>query len=252
MAYVDADGLVVPEPDKGDVLRIVYVLRDKDYGALTSPAPLLIVHHHTARWMKADENGVGAVGMLEMGARVRLRNEYTHLYVGRDGFAVQCVRYGRSCIGTERSVQVGTKKRETNRIAFQIEWDSWGVADLTGFRGKDKKTGKEAPRINPKRVDAVRMPNLIRGGSWLAQPVTKAQSRAVAEICAAVVRKSKMRPLDALHGHRELARGTHPDPNNFICDALEQVVAPVLGLGRVTAPARNMSGPLTVIPQGVA
>ena len=252
MAYVDADGLVVPEPDKGDVLRIVYVLRDKDYGALTSPAPLLIVHHHTARWMKADENGVGAVGMLEMGARVRKKSAYTQMYVGRDGYAVQCVRYGRACIGTEGNVLVGGKKRETNRIAFQIEWDSWGVADLNGGRGVDKN-GKPAPKINPKRSDAVRVPNLIRGkGMWLAPPVTKAQARAVTEICAAVVRKSKMRPLDALHGHRELARGTHPDPNNFICDALEQVVAPVLGLGRVTAPARNMSGPLTVIPQGVA
>jgi hypothetical protein len=246
MAYVDADGLIVPEPDKGDVLRIVYVLRAKDYGPLTSPAPLLISHHHTARWMVDGERGVGAVGMLEMGARVRKKSAYTQVYVGRDGFAVQCVRYGRSCIGTEGNVLVGGKKRETNRISFQIEWDSWGVADLNGGRGRG------AAKINTKRGDSVKVPNLIQGGFWFAQPVTKAQSQAVAEICAAVVKRSRMRPLDALHGHRELARGGHPDPNNFICDALEQVVAPALGLGRVTAPARNMNGPRASIPEGVA
>ena len=246
MAYVDADGLIVPEPDKGDVLRIVYVLRDKDYGPLTSPAPLLISHHHTARWMTDGEPGVGAVGMLEMGARVRKKAAYTQMYVGRDGYAVQCVRYGRSCIGTEGNVLVGGKKRETNRISFQIEWDSWGVADLNGGRGKG------AAKINPKRNDVRRIPDPLTGGTVLAQQVTSRQSRAVAEICAAVVRKSKMRPIDALHGHRELARGSHPDPNTYICEALERVVAPVLGLGRVTAPARNVNGERTVIPQGVA
>lgn len=252
MAYVDADGLVVPEPDQGDVLRIVYVLRAKDYGALTVPAPLLIVHHHTARWYPDGQAGVGAVGMLEMGARVRLRGTkghgkgYTQVYVGRDGFAVQCVRYGRACIGTEGNVLVGGKKRETNRLAFQIEWDSWGVADLKGGRGEG------AAKINPKRADAHRVPNLIRGGTWLAPPVTERQAKAVAEICAAVVARSKMRCLDALHGHRELARGSHPDPNNFICDALEQVVAPALGLGKVTAPARLMTGARTVIPEARA
>jgi hypothetical protein len=246
MAYVDADGLVVPEPDKGDVLRIVYVLRAKDYGPLSVPAPLLISHHHTARWMPDGELGVGAVGMLEMGARIRKRNEYTQLYVGRDGVAVQCVRYGRACVGTEGSVQVGEKRRETNRIAFQIEWDSWGVASLKGGRGRG------APIINPKRQDAVRVSDPLTGGKVLAQPVPARQARAIAEICAAVVRKSGMRPIDALHGHRELGRGSHPDPNTFIIEALEKVVAPALGLGRVTAPARNVSGDRTVIRPGVA
>lgn len=246
MAYVDADGLIVPEPDKGDVLRVVYVLRS-DYGALSSPDPLIVVHHHTARWMPDGEEGVGAVGMLQMGARVKKKRAYTQMYVGRDGWAVQCVRYGRACIGTERSILVGGKKRETNKIAFQIEWDSWGVADLKGGRGAG------AAKVNPSRRDAVKVPNIISGGSWLAQPVTDAQARAVAEITAAVVRRAKMRPLDALHGHRELARGSHPDPNNFILDALEQVVAPKLGLGRVVAPARNMKGPaVQIAAPGVA
>jgi len=246
MAYVDADGLIVPEPDQGDVLRIVYVLRAKDYGVLSVPAPLLIVHHHTARWYPDGEAGVGAVGMLEMGARVRKKSAYTQVYVGRDGFAVQCVRYGRACIGTEGNVLVGGKKRETNRLAFQIEWDSWGVADLKGGRGRG------AAKVNPQRADVVQVPNLIRGGTWLATPVTDRQARAVAEICAAVVKRSQMRPLDALHGHRELARGSHPDPNNCICDALEQVVAPALGLGKVTAPARLMTGARTVIQEARA
>ena len=246
MAYVDADGLIVPEPDKGDVLRIVYVLRVKDYGQLTVPAPLLISHHHTARWMRDGEMGVGAVGMLEMGARVRKRDKYTQVYVGRDGVAVQCVRYGRACIGTEGSVRVRDKRWETNRIAFQIEWDSWGVASLSGGRGKG------APKINPKRGDAHRVPDPITGGTVLAQPVTEAQSRAVAEICRAVVEHAQMPPLDALHGHRELARGGHPDPNTFICEALEEVVAPALGLGKVRAPARNVTGPRAMLPQGVA
>jgi hypothetical protein len=243
MAYVDADGLIVPEPDKGDVLRIVYVLRAKDYGRLTVPAPLLISHHHTARWMRDGEQGVGAVGMLEMGARVRKKSAYTQLYVGRDGVAVQCVRYGRACIGTEGSVQVGDRRRETNKIAFQIEWDSWGIAELDGSRGGG------AAKINPKRKDAHRVANPITGKPALAPPITDVQARAVAEICAAVVNKSGMHAVDALHGHRELARGGHPDPNPFILDALERVVAPALGLGQVRASARNTTGERSVLAE---
>jgi hypothetical protein len=239
MAYIDNDGLIWAEPQKGDVLRIAHVLRP-DYGPLRLPAPALISNHTTARWMP-DGQTTFPLGMVEIGARVKKRPNYAGIYVFRDGEAVQTVKYGRSCIATEGAVIINGKRYETNRVAFQIEWDNWGACDRKGFRGE------EAPTVNPKRKDAVpNNPNEYPGNYW--QNVTETQARAVAEICAAVVEKSGMRPEDAFHGHYELARKQHIDPGPQVINFLEMVVAPFLGLPLTfRAPARNITGPLPVV-----
>lgn len=248
MAYVDDAGRIVPEPSKGDVLRMFYVFRPRDYGALLVPEPVLISNHATARWMKD-----GALhfpwGMDELGARVLKRSSYTHVYIMRDGEGVQVVRYGRACVGTEGHVIVDGKRMETNRVAFQIEWDNWGSCDANGGRGSGMVKGKlvAAEKVNPKRFDA--KPNDRRtypGHYWQDVPVTQAQ--AVAEVVAAVVKRSGMNPIDALHGHYELVRGTHTDPGPQICLALETVVAPRLGLPiTIVAPARDVKTPPPIV-----
>jgi hypothetical protein len=241
VAFIDDDGWLKAEPDKGDVLRIARVPRPKDYGPLLVPHPVLISHHVTARWMKNGSNTFGP-GMDEMGARACKADYYAHVYVARDGKAAQIVRYGRSALATERSVIVDGKKRETNRVAFQIEWDNWGVCFLNGWRGKDVEP------VNPKRSDAIRNRGVKPYPGPLWQNVTDVQARAVAEICAAVVARSKMNPLDALHGHYELVRDGHIDPGPVICGALETVVAGALGLKLpMICPAREVYKPTPVV-----
>lgn len=238
MAYIDDDGLIWPEPDKGDVLSMAHCMRD-DYGPLSLPSPVLIVHHATARWMP-DGQTKFPLGMWEIGARVKKRPYYGSVYIFRNGQAVQVNRYGRSSKATAGSVMVDGKKREINRVAFQIEWDSWATCDSKGNRGG-------VPSVNPKRKDAVRNPDtkVYPGVYW--QNVTDTQAKAVAEVCAAVVAKSKMNPVDALHGHLELGRGTHWDPGPEIIRAMESIVAPRLGLAvPFVAPARDIRGPTPV------
>jgi hypothetical protein len=240
MAYVNDEGLIVAEPTKGDTLRIFYALRPKDYGALSVPEPVLISNHTTARWMKD-----GALrfepGMPEMGARIRKRPAYTHIYVFRNAEAVQIVRYGRACIGTEGHVIIDGKRTETNRTAFQIEWDNWGACDKKGGRGAG------SPTVNPKRSDArPNDPKVYPGNFWQDVPVV--QAIAVAEVIEAVVKRSGMHPIDALHGHYELARDGHVDPGPQVCRALEMVVAPRLGLPMPTmAPARDVKTPVPIV-----
>lgn len=239
MAYIDDDGLIWAEPQKGDVLRIAHVLRP-DYGPLKLPAPVLISNHTTARWMPDGQTHF-PLGMPEIGARVKKRPNYATVYVFRDGEGVQCVKYGRSCIATEGSVIVSGKRYETNRVAFQVEWDNWGSCDRKGFRGEG------SPTVNPKRGDAVRNdPREYPGEFW--QNVTETQARAVAEIYAAVIAKSGMRPEDAFHGHYELARKRHTDPGPQVIQWMETVVAPYLGLPlSFQAPARNIRGSLPIV-----
>ncbi len=239
MAFVDDDGLLWPEPQKGDVLRVAHVLR-KDYGALVTPGPLLIVHHTTGRWMP-DGQLTFPLGMVEIGKRVAKRPAYASLYVGRDGQAVQVVRYGRSCVGASGKAVHRGKAYEINRVSFQVEWDNWGWCDRKGGRGAG------APTVNPKRRDAVANdPKQHPGNYWQDVPV--AQAQAVAEVCLAVVSKSQMRPIDALHGHYEVSRASHVDPGPVVIRALETVVAKRLGLPEPTiAPARNIAVELPIV-----
>jgi hypothetical protein len=246
MAYVDADGLIVPEPAKGDVLRMFYALR-KGYGALAAPDPVLIVHHTTARWMREGEQAF-APGMPEMGKRVAKRPSYASIYVARDGQAVQVVRYGLACIGNEGHVVVDGKRIETNKVAWQIEWDNIGWCDAKGGRG----TG--APTVSPKRADMIRNDEKVYPGAYW-QNVPGAQAQAIAEICAAVVAKARMQPINALHGHYELGRKGHIDPGPQVIAALEGVVGVRLGLAAAgVAPARRITGPVPVVisTQGVS
>ena len=245
MAFFDADGWLQAEPSKGDTFAVRLAPRPKDYGALSVAAPVLIVHHTTARWMPDDEL-TPPYGMKEYGARVLKKPEYANAYVLRDGNAIQVARFGRGCIGCGGHVIVGGKSVQINLAAFQIEWDNWGWADPKGGRGGSAK-------VAPSRHDAVyntpdnpyKSPPAVQ---WQNIPV--AQARTVAAICAAAVVASKgaMRALDALHGHLEIGRGSHADPGPQVCLALEKVVAPWLGLPADTiAPARLITRPIPVV-----
>ena len=73
--------------------------------------------------------------------------------------------------------------------------------------------------------------DLRREGNLLWQTVTPLQVRAVSEILLAALRRwPQMNPLDLLHGHYELARGSHVDPGPCVIEALHEIGVKYLGL----------------------
>ena len=239
MATIDNYGRLLPS--HGDVLGVYHYFHAKDYGKydLTPEAPSIGIHHVTDSALDyGEDDSDAAVLGKKVIAMIRGGRPYcAQLYAGRNARVAQIIRLTRATMGTEGNVIFRGKKHQANNLGLQIEWHSLGAVRLNGRKYGVKRNGKPASVKGPDgtvytryQTDPTRA-DLRREGNLLWQTVTPLQVRAVAEILLAALRRwPQMNPLDLLHGHYEIARGSHVDPGPAVIEALHDIGVKYLGL----------------------
>lgn len=189
MAHIDETGLLWE--NEGDVLRVTHLLRVQDYGPLLTPRPLILVWHLTGNRIPEGANAASTDGTNSMASRVAdgTARYYAHLYLGRDGAAVQTTNLLRSAIHVAGRWQ----GYETNRISTGIEVTNAGYTKLD-----QPESSRRDYRVH---------------GRLAWQMLTAEQQTAMLELAEAWQVWAGAAPEDCIRGHHDVdPNSSHVDP----------------------------------------